>query len=491
MPNRPWLWIFLILLFHAVTLVIIVLLFYAEEDWRGAHLLTKTKAAWQARGESFDPGHFLTAAVPDGLNLAAAPLFKMQYEPKEDSWAPRALDEAFDPLRHGGPLPRTDEADFPVATARLYAAAFPKATPPAGALAQLEALYPVLRQLRAEAALRPEFQLDSLDHGRAWNRPLGLLTGQIKVVRLLSLHARLALREHRPDVALDDVRLILRLSRGTGRDPSLVGGLVAIATGVFARIAINDGVEHHTWADAQLAALPLELERLDYLAQYQFSLRAELVTVTLPLFAMVKAQRGSLAHDVRAVNRDSPPRETALALFRDSWPEGWWDLNAAQVIGFVLREVHTVDPGAHRVFPDVAKRLADEEDDEWSGPVGFLPWNYLSTIAAAPFTTMARNTARMQTSIDQARIACALERCRLAQGKYPATLDALAPAFIDAVPRDIINGEPYRYRLNADDTFLLYSVGWNQTDDGGKEVDEPGRQHRDDTQGDWVWPMAR
>jgi hypothetical protein len=37
-----------------------------------------------------------------------------------------------------------------------------------------------------------------------------------------------------------------------------------------------------------------------------------------------------------------------------------------------------------------------------------------------------------------------------------------------------------------DGTFLLYSVGWNETDDGGKSVSA-----KDDLshamQGDWVW----
>ncbi len=90
------------------------------------------------------------------------------------------------------------------------------------------------------------------------------------------------------------------------------------------------------------------------------------------------------------------------------------------------------------------------------------------------------------------RIACALERYRLAQGKYPATLDALAPQFIDAVPRDVMNGEAYHCRLNADGTFLLYSVGWNQSDDGGRVVFKKDAPNTfDDEQGDWVWPSPR
>jgi hypothetical protein len=42
------------------------------------------------------------------------------------------------------------------------------------------------------------------------------------------------------------------------------------------------------------------------------------------------------------------------------------------------------------------------------------------------------------------------------------------------------------YRRTADGKFLLYSVGWNETDDGGVTVrDKSGNE--DKTKGDWVW----
>ena len=55
-----------------------------------------------------------------------------------------------------------------------------------------------------------------------------------------------------------------------------------------------------------------------------------------------------------------------------------------------------------------------------------------------------------------------------------------------------MNGEPYRCHLNADGTFLLYSVGWDQVDEGGTvgyRTDNP-KQINYET-GDWVWPMVK
>ena len=56
------------------------------------------------------------------------------------------------------------------------------------------------------------------------------------------------------------------------------------------------------------------------------------------------------------------------------------------------------------------------------------------------------------------------------------------------VPADLINGQPLRYRRTADGHFLLYSVGWNEIDDGGAVIRKwDGQVDQDSRQGDWVW----
>ena len=55
-----------------------------------------------------------------------------------------------------------------------------------------------------------------------------------------------------------------------------------------------------------------------------------------------------------------------------------------------------------------------------------------------------------------------------------------------------MTGEPLKYRRNEDGQFILYSVGWNGIDDGGKLVMGKGITPRvDNTQGDWVWEYPR
>jgi hypothetical protein len=85
-----------------------------------------------------------------------------------------------------------------------------------------------------------------------------------------------------------------------------------------------------------------------------------------------------------------------------------------------------------------------------------------------------------------ARTAVALERYRLAHGEYPETLDALAPQFIEKVPHDVVGGQPLHYRRTPDGQFVLYSVGWNETDDDGEVVLKKDGAV-DISNGDWVW----
>jgi hypothetical protein len=87
--------------------------------------------------------------------------------------------------------------------------------------------------------------------------------------------------------------------------------------------------------------------------------------------------------------------------------------------------------------------------------------------------------ARVQVGFDQAWIACALERHRLAAGGYPEELEALKAT----LPCDVITGLPLRYRRREDGGYVLYSLGWNGVDDGG----EPGHGKEPLREGDWVW----
>ena len=109
-------------------------------------------------------------------------------------------------------------------------------------------------------------------------------------------------------------------------------------------------------------------------------------------------------------------------------------------------------------------------------------WNWWASITVPSTAKAMRTTAYNQTMVNEAQIVCALQRYQLAHGEYPASLESLVPQFIEQLPHDIIGGQPLHYRRTEDGKFLLYSIGWNETDDGGV----PGTL-ADVKNGDWVW----
>jgi hypothetical protein len=52
-------------------------------------------------------------------------------------------------------------------------------------------------------------------------------------------------------------------------------------------------------------------------------------------------------------------------------------------------------------------------------------------------------------------------------GQYPERLDQLVPDFLPRLPIDYADRKTLRYRRTGD-TYILYSVGVNGVDDGGK-----------------------
>ena len=116
------------------------------------------------------------------------------------------------------------------------------------------------------------------------------------------------------------------------------------------------------------------------------------------------------------------------------------------------------------------------------------PYNYLLGWMCPNYIKVFPYLAAKQTQINLARVACALERHRKANGGYPDSLAVLAPAFIDIVPHDIVNGQPLKYRRTEEGRYLLYSVAWNCKDDGGRSAG-PNLSSRDSA--DWTWPAPK
>ena len=169
-------------------------------------------------------------------------------------------------------------------------------------------------------------------------------------------------------------------------------------------------------------------------------------------------------------------------------PGGWYYQNMLTICRmFQDFTLPVVDAKAHRVSPATAENGARVLTKMRPGP-----FTIFAKILLPALGRTCQRSGRMQTCVDAARVACALERYRLANSRLPETLDVLVPAFIERIPTDVIDGKSLRYRLDSDGGYVLYSIGWNQADDGGKLAWSDRNREKpavDFTKGDWVWAM--
>ena len=317
--------------------------------------------------------------------------------------------------------------------------------------------------------------------------------------QVLELRACAELENNQSDKALNDVKLMFRLADSIHNEPFLISHLVRIALTSLALQPVWEGQIKHKWSDPQLAELDRVLAPSNFLNDYGFSMRNERAGAILEIESMRKHRDykriDALLNGMTLTGDDSEPsiqysptisellffpltRPVGLYLM----PDGWYYRNELTVA-----EMHrqcflpVIDTNLQVALPKVRN-----DANEYFSKLNLGPWNVLA-LFSTDLRSSGRKFAYGQNAINMARAACALERYRLAHGEYPETLDALAPQFIAQIPHDIIGGKPLHYRRTDGGKYLLYSIGWNETDDGGQiGLTEYG--HTDTTKGDWVWP---
>jgi len=92
--------------------------------------------------------------------------------------------------------------------------------------------------------------------------------------------------------------------------------------------------------------------------------------------------------------------------------------------------------------------------------------------------------ATLEAVIDTARIgaACRIYRCQ--EGRFPEKIADLVPRLLEEEPLDPFTGKPFVYKTR-ENGFIVYSVGSNRKDDGGKasEITQMVMEKDDD----WAW----
>ncbi len=452
-------------------LAAVVVLFYTEENWRGKHAWEKYRREREAKGDHFEWSAIAPPPVPDDQNFAMTPLFaelfpKPPEHPRLEAVKLPDCPKAAGNWREG----RTENLD-----------AWKTCFTNDNLLAALSKYDPVLREV--DEANRRAYCRFPIRYGDNFDALLPHLTYFRKLAQVYRLRALSELATGQTDAALKDVHACLGLAERIKDEPVLISSLVRIAMLDLAIQPVWEGLTAHRWDESQLSVLQAQFEKIDQFESFAKAMQGE------RLFAY---------HSIRWT-REHPTGLAGWLLGRDlshifsrgraSWldrsiPPGWLYQNQLRVDRFYTETfLPTIDFPHQRISPKAVAAASDSTSVTVKNP-----YNALSAMFIPALGNATRKHACSQIGAEQAAMACGLERYRLAHGQLPDTLDALVPQFLTNVPHDVIDGQPLRYRRTAPDQFVLYSIGWNERDDGGQIAwtnDKPPRQ--DQEQGDWVW----
>ena len=444
------------LLWTVAALLALLGLFHLVENVRGRRAWQARKAAQEALGMRYDPAAYAPLAVAEADNFAAAPCIAGAAVGKGDggSWT---LPGAFIDVatagnwREGRPMdPSAGISELKGQSLEVFLQPFD---------ARLAAL--------AEAARRSGSRLH-VDYGNPEEIPQ-LLEMRARM-RVLRLRALARLQSGHAAAALEDVLTGLRMVQHFQHEPHLISQLLRAAWTTMVLQPVWEGLRSRAWNEAQLTRLEAELAPIDLLASLQLAWRFERCGLAENLEKAGPADLGAL---LAAPQEGAQPpglfwRWVAQVLI----PRGWVAQNLCALDRAVAEGIEgSLVPARHRVHPDPAA---------WQALIPpRSPYTFIVPSLVPALGGQNSRVARIAAGVDQARIACALERHRLAAAAYPESLAALAPRFMAQVPHDLATGTPLRYSRSGN-SFRLYSLGWNGTDEGGTRA-------RDAGEGDWAW----
>ena len=440
-----------------VSIGIFVLLFALAAQslkWAARSEWENWKAKWEAKGEKFDIASVVPPKVPDDQNFAKSQFFAPLFDHDVDSATFNEARDRFDiktasSLRYA--WRKGKHRDFVVWESAFYESD----------LAKL-----------ADDLKRPHCRFN-IRYEDGFAAVLPHLSTMKKAATLFALSSAQRLSKGDTTGAWQDTLNGIRLGEQLRTEPFLISQLVRIAILEINFQTFWEGQVNHQWSAEQLTAFQETFQSIDLLAGMESAIRAERNMIN-HWFTSV-AQGGTQAQGFDELNSSL-----------DYFPAFFFYSNQYQ-INRILTEIilSGIDVSNHRLNVHQFKKMEEEILDLKSS---FLPFRHAIALMMLPgLNKVALKVSQTQAALDQSAIVAALERYRLAKGSYPEKLTALRPKFIAKIPGDLFHEQGLVYRINEDNSFTLYSTGYNGTDDSGEFFIRG--ESIDFAKGDWPWPQ--
>jgi hypothetical protein len=465
-----------------IAVVVLFALFLLEEHVRGRILLARYKTELRAKGEKLTLAELDLPNPPMNTNAVAALL--------------EAVDELVALTRAGGQYPPYLPTMLRIAPGRVMVLRQQDWLGPPGRTnitwdklsADVATVSDALDKAK-RAANQPDLAL-TLDYKKDLGEQLQHLGKMHRLSSWLAAATLDALRKDNLDGALENIIAMTDLTRALKYERVVGVQRTRLSMAAEGLRVTWQALQADGWTEPQLENLQRTWQEAECLPDLVPSMEMERVT--------------SLQYSDRDVLNYLRDGRKFVSYWREDMQHGWdyqqemlmiaarwWTWRvvwlAQDRLRMLRRWQETIDCARAVARQKAWTACPVKREQRW---MFYDRWRYLMSGLFYIYESDVGRAARYETLREMTVTAIALKRYQLRNAKFPADLSAFVPEFLPDLPLDWMNGKPLRYRLNADGTFTLYSVGENGVDDGG-EPDSPPISWWLDCwgNGDEVWPL--
>jgi hypothetical protein len=298
----------------------------------------------------------------------------------------------------------------------------------------------------------------------------------------LACAALLNLRDGHHQEALANIQALAGLADLHREECLFVEQIGRVAIGGACIALTWEALQLGGWNDQQLASLQRIWERFDFLTALEKGLEGERA---FPLELLARLRSPQFRAQSRAKASPTPwnygSRFPAGVLENDAL----YGLCHLQGTLILARQLQGGRP-LNEVMESLREHQAGIDAKSRSVTRIFYVISVLGILDVSKAVELAGQVEALRRL---AVVAIALHRHELKHGRFPASINNLAPEFLAAIPRDCMDGKNLKYRVSHDGMFSLYSAGSDGRDDGG----DPTPLQSDSGFGrgrDTVWPTA-
>jgi hypothetical protein len=260
--------------------------------------------------------------------------------------------------------------------------------------------------------------------------------------------------------AIACIRSILGMAQTLNDEPVLISQLVRVALIKMATSELEWRLNIDTLDETGLVQLSTAFATAENTNSLACALIGERATA-IPYFCMSMAE---IERRERAAEQDheisGPPLPGRQPVF--STVTGFFERDLSYYLNVMDTNIALVSS----LSPSNSLIVATD-----FGNVSQVPRQHYYILSAMMLPSLSNaviHEVESSASLRLSTAALAIERFRLEHGQLPKNLNELVPQFLPAVPTDPFDGQPLRYH-HLDKGYVVYSVGADGHDDGGRE----------------------